>query len=52
MSEPGSHTVRLVQALRARGRELAWLEFKENNKDPDLIGRLLSALSNGAGHAA
>lgn len=38
----------LVTRLVALPRELEWLEFKENNSDPEEIGQYVSALSNGA----
>ncbi|RDD99721.1 MloB [Paracoccus pantotrophus] len=41
-------TRRLIDDLRARPAETSWLEFKENNADGPLIGKLVSALSNAA----
>ena len=38
----------LLDALRSECREREWLEFKENNDQPQLIGEYLSALSNSA----
>lgn len=38
----------LIDDLRALPAEAAWVEFKENNADPELIGKLISALSNAA----
>lgn len=38
----------LTDYLIALGRETEWVEFKENNKDPNRIGEYISALSNGA----
>ncbi|PCH54241.1 MAG: transcriptional regulator [Flavobacteriaceae bacterium] len=38
----------LLDTLKAEGRECEWLEFKENNDQPQLIGEYLSALSNAA----
>lgn len=38
----------LVDQLRALPAETSWVEFKENNADPKLIGKLISALSNAA----
>jgi len=38
----------LIDALRAEPHETEWLEFKCNNKDPERIGKYLSALSNSA----
>ncbi|TFL20275.1 ATP-binding protein [Jannaschia formosa] len=41
-------TRRLIDDLRARPSETAWLEFKENKADGPMIGKLVSALSNAA----
>ena len=41
-------TRRLVDDLRAKPAETTWIEFKENNADGPLIGKLISALSNAA----
>jgi ATP-dependent DNA helicase RecG len=38
----------LVNELRKAPTETPWLEFKENNANPDDIGQYLSALSNAA----
>ena len=38
----------LIDDLRTLPAETAWLEFKENNTDPNVIGRLISAVSNAA----
>ena len=38
----------LIDDLRAFPAETAWLEFKENNTAPRVIGRLISAVSNAA----
>ena len=38
----------LIDDLRALPAETAWLEFKQNNTDPRMIGRLISAVSNAA----
>lgn len=38
----------LLQSLRALTHETEWVELKENNKDPDMIGQRISALSNSA----
>lgn len=40
--------VELINELLVNGSELTWLEFKKDNTDPELIGKLCSALSNGA----
>ncbi len=39
---------KLIDALREEPHETEWLEFKENNSQPQLIGEYLSALSNSA----
>lgn len=36
----------LVARLRALPRETEWAEFKENNKDPERIGKYVSGLAN------
>ena len=41
-------TLALIDDLRGLPAETAWVEFKENNTDPRVIGRLISALSNTA----
>jgi predicted HTH transcriptional regulator len=38
----------LLTRLRALSRECEWVEFKENNSNPQEIGEYLSALSNSA----
>ena len=38
----------LIEDLRRLPAETAWVEFKENNADPNVIGKLISALSNSA----
>ena len=43
-----ARTLALIDDLRALPAETAWLEFKESNTDPDVIGRLISAVSNAA----
>lgn len=43
-----ARTLALVDDLCGRPAETSWLEFKENNTDPQMIGRLISALSNAA----
>ena len=40
--------VALIDELRNGGSENACAEFKHNNDDPDMIGKLVSALSNSA----
>ena len=41
-------TLALIDDLRKMPAETTWLEFKKNNADPQIIGRLISALSNAA----
>ena len=36
----------LIDDLRCLPAETTWVEFKENNADPNVIGKLISALSN------
>jgi len=38
----------LIDDLRSRGPESAWVEFKRDNARPDMIGTRCSALANGA----
>jgi ATP-dependent DNA helicase RecG len=38
----------LLQNLVNEQNECTWLEFKENNDDPEMIGRTISALANSA----
>ncbi|MBK8568285.1 MAG: putative DNA binding domain-containing protein [Saprospiraceae bacterium] len=38
----------LLDRLLKTGRESEWLEFKENNKAPEMVGERISALSNSA----
>ncbi len=38
----------LIDDLRALPAESSWVEFKENNAEPQMIGKLISALSNAA----
>jgi ATP-dependent DNA helicase RecG len=44
----GSELGRLVLELKQTSHELEWVEFKENNADPQEIGEYVSALSNAA----
>jgi len=41
-------TLALIDDLRNLPAETSWVEFKENNADPQMIGKLISALSNAA----
>ncbi|WP_200833960.1 ATP-binding protein [Tabrizicola flagellatus] len=47
MMDPDQLT-RLVNELRRLPAETPWVEFKENNGDPQTIGELIAALSNAA----
>src|SRR5690606_32099555 len=42
----GQHLNNLLKKLVSKGRECEWVEFKENNSNPEMIGEYLSALSN------
>ncbi len=46
MNEP--RTLALIDELRQLPAETAWVEFKENNTDAQMIGKLISALANAA----
>lgn len=46
MSE--ARTLALIDDLRRLPAEASWVEFKENNADAQLMGKLISALSNAA----
>ena len=39
---------RLIRELRSLPAETPWVEFKENNADPQMIGDLIASLSNAA----
>lgn len=41
-------TRKLIDDLRGRPAETSWIEFKENKADGELIGKLISAMSNAA----
>lgn len=41
-------TLALIDDLRRLPAECPWAEFKENNSDPAMIGKLVSAMSNAA----
>ena len=43
-----SRDIALVDELRLSRHEQAWVEFKHNNHDKELVGKLCSALSNAA----
>ena len=38
----------IVMDLLEQSKESEWLEFKHNNSDPNTIGQLISAISNGS----
>ena len=40
--------LQLLARLLAERAESDWLEFKQNNSDPEMIGRCVSACANGA----
>ena len=42
------HLIPLLQQLLALPHETEWVEFKKDNREPELIGEYLSALSNSA----
>jgi predicted HTH transcriptional regulator len=42
------YLIGLLQELRKLPRETEWVEFKENNADPQAIGEYISALANAA----
>lgn len=44
----GQRTLALIDELRHLPAETAWVEFKENNTDANMIGKRISALSNAA----
>lgn len=45
---PADYLVSLVHELRALPRETEWVEFKQNDAEPQIIGEYLSALANSA----
>ena len=45
---PAARLLALINDLRALPAESSWAEFKENNSNPEMIGELISALSNAA----
>lgn len=45
---PGGRILALIDDLRALPAETTWVEFKDSNSDPEMIGGLISALSNAA----
>lgn len=40
--------IALIDQLRSEPAETSWLEFKNNNTDPEMIGKRCSALANSA----
>ena len=47
-AEADARTSALIDDLRKLPAETGWVEFKESNADPHMIGRLISALANAA----
>jgi predicted HTH transcriptional regulator len=45
---PDARLIALIEDLRALPAEISWVEFKHNNADPKMIGKLIAALSNAA----
>jgi len=43
-----SYLFSLVNELRKLPQETEWVEFKQNNDDPEMIGQRLSSLANTA----
>ena len=43
-----TRTLALIEDLRNSSTEKPWIEFKQNNADPEKIGKYISALSNAA----
>ena len=50
ISPDAARDVDLVDMLLNKGRETEWLEFKENNDQHELIGKLASAVANSAAY--
>lgn len=48
MSPANDRDIALIDELRALAAETTWLEFKQGNADPEVIGKRCSALSNAA----
>jgi ATP-dependent DNA helicase RecG len=48
MSRSSEQLLALIRDLAAAPRESEWVEFKENNSDPEEIGEYVSALANSA----
>ncbi len=48
MGRNTARLIALIQKFAAQPGESEWVEFKENNHDPEMIGEYLSALSNSA----
>ena len=42
------YLIGLVEELRSLPHETEWVEFKQNQNDPQYIGKCISALANGA----
>lgn len=48
MGKSAGQLQQLVRKLLGESQECEWIEFKENNSDPERIGRYVSALANSA----
>ncbi|SMB89093.1 Predicted transcriptional regulator, contains HTH domain [Desulfonispora thiosulfatigenes DSM 11270] len=48
MSRDGGFLISLLTELRGLPKETGWVEFKQNNAQPEMIGEYISALSNSA----
>jgi len=48
MPPPPERDIALIDELRSLPEESGWVEFKTNNTDPEMIGKLCSALANSA----
>lgn len=46
MNDQAYHWQALISELIKLSKETEWVEFKENNTDPEMIGKNISALSN------
>ncbi|MDR0780472.1 MAG: putative DNA binding domain-containing protein [Pseudomonadales bacterium] len=46
--QPDARLIALIEDLRALPAEISWVEFKHNNADPKMIGKLIAALANAA----
>jgi len=48
INRPREYLLSLIRELRNLPAETEWVEFKQNNEEPDKIGEYISALSNSA----